>query len=38
MTVGHGLGMFILGMGCITIAAIIMYFVINNLEKDNEKK
>ena len=38
MTVGHGLLMFILGMGCITIAAIIMYFVINNLEKDNEKK
>ena len=38
MTVGHGLLMFILGMGCIAIAATIIYFVINNLEKDNEKE
>ncbi|WP_290944335.1 hypothetical protein [Hyphomonas sp.] len=38
MTVGHGLLMFFIGMGCIAIAATIIYFVINNLEKDNEKK
>ena len=38
MTVGHGLLMFFIGMGGIAIAATIIYFVINNLEKDNEKK
>ena len=38
MTAAYGLGMFFIGMGCIAIAATIIYFVINNLEKDNEKK
>tara|TARA_B100000424_G_scaffold232698_1_gene195613 strand:- start:194 stop:295 length:102 start_codon:yes stop_codon:yes gene_type:complete len=29
MTAGFGLGMFFYGMGCILIAAIIIYFVLN---------
>ena len=38
MTVGHGLLMFFIGMGCIAIAATIIYFVINKVGENNEKK
>ena len=38
MTFYHGLGMFFLGMGAIIIGAIIAYFIINEVMKDDEEK
>ena len=34
MSFYHGLGMFILGMGALLVAAIIAYFIINKVMKD----
>lgn len=34
MTMFHGLGMFILGMFAIFVGAIIAYFIINKIMKD----
>ena len=39
MSFYHGLGMFILGMGALLVAAIIAYFIINKvMEEDEDKK
>tara|TARA_R100001015_G_C4607818_1_gene162958 strand:- start:770 stop:892 length:123 start_codon:yes stop_codon:yes gene_type:complete len=38
MTIEHGLGMLLLGLTSIALAAIIIFFVINKLEKHEEKK
>ena len=36
MTMFHGLGMFILGMGALWIGSIVAYFIINEVMKDDE--
>ena len=36
MSFYHGLGMFILGMGALLVAAIIAYFIINKVMEDDE--
>jgi hypothetical protein len=38
MTIEHGLGMLLLGLVSIALAAIIIFFVFNKLEKHEEKK
>jgi len=38
MTMFHGLGMFIFGMGALIVGAIVAYFIINEVMKDNKKK
>jgi uncharacterized protein YneF (UPF0154 family) len=38
MTMYHGLGMFIFGMFAIIIGAIIAYYIINKVMKDDEEK
>ena len=38
MTMFHGLGMFIFGMSALIIGAIIAYFIINKVMKDDEEK
>ena len=38
MTMYHGLGMFILGMFAIIIGGMIAWYIINKVEKNNEKK
>ena len=38
MTMFHGLGMFILGMFAIIVGAIIAYYIINEVMKDDEEK
>ena len=38
MTMYHGLGMFILGMFAIIIGAMIAWYVINKVMKDDEEK
>tara|TARA_R100000697_G_C5421710_1_gene190499 strand:+ start:615 stop:764 length:150 start_codon:yes stop_codon:yes gene_type:complete len=40
MTASMGIGMFFYGMGCVTIGAVITYFVINRKspeERENEQ-
>ena len=34
----HGLGMFIFGMSALIVGAIIAYFIINKVMKDDEEK
>ena len=36
MSFYHGLGMFILGMGALFVAAIIAYFIINKVMEEDE--
>ena len=36
MSFYHGLGMFILGMGALLVAAIIAYFIINKVMEEDE--
>jgi uncharacterized protein YneF (UPF0154 family) len=38
MTMYHGLGMFFLGMFAIIVGAIIAYYIINKVMKDDEEK
>jgi|TARA_R100001082_G_C4362494_1_gene160086 uncharacterized protein YneF (UPF0154 family) len=38
MTMFHGLGMFIFGMSALIIGAIIAYFIINKVMKDDEEE
>ena len=38
MTMFHGLGMFIFGMGALIVGAIVAYFIINQVMKDDEEK
>ena len=38
MTMFHGLGMFIFGMGALIFGAIVAYFIINQVMKDDEEK
>ncbi len=38
MTMFHGLGMFIFGMGCTIVGAIVAYFIINKVMKDDEEE
>ena len=37
MTMFHGLGMFIFGMGAFIVGAIVAYYIINKVVKDDEK-
>ena len=37
MSFYHGLGMFILGMSALIVCAIIAYFIINKVMKEDEK-
>ena len=37
MTVGFGIGMFLYGMGCICIGAVIAYYIINKTQKTPEQ-
>ena len=36
MSFYHGLGMFIFGMGALIVGAIVAYFIINEVMKDDE--
>ena len=36
MTMFHGLGMFIFGMGALIVGSIVAYFIINEVMKDDE--
>ena len=36
MSFYHGLGMFIFGMGALIVGAIVAYFIINQVMKDDE--
>lgn len=36
MTMFHGLGMFIFGMSALVVGAIVAYFIINEVMKDDE--
>ena len=36
MTMFHGLGMFIFGMSALIVGAIVAYFIINEVMKDDE--
>jgi len=36
MSFYHGLGMFIFGMGALIVGAIVAYFIINKVMKDDE--
>jgi|TARA_R100000426_G_scaffold60420_3_gene42679 uncharacterized protein YneF (UPF0154 family) len=38
MTMFHGLGMFIFGMSALIFGAIIAYFIINKVMKDDEEE
>ena len=38
MTMFHGLGMFIFGMSALIVGAIIAYFIINKVMKDDEEE
>ncbi len=38
MTMFHGLGMFIFGMSALMFGAIIAYFIINKVMKDDEEE
>ena len=38
MTMFHGLGMFIFGMSALIVGAIVAYFIINQVMKDDEEK
>ena len=38
MTMFHGLGMFIFGMSALIFGAIIDYFIINKVMKDDEEE
>ena len=38
MTMFHGLGMFIFGMGALIFGSIVAYFIINKVMKDDEEK
>ena len=38
MTMFHGLGMFIFGMSALVVGAIVAYFIINEVMKDDEEK
>ncbi len=38
MTMFHGLGMFIFGMSALIFGAIIAYFIINKVIKDDEEE
>ena len=38
MSFYHGLGMFIFGMSALIVGAIIAYFIINKVMKDNEEE
>ena len=38
MTFYHGLGMFIFGMSALIFGAIIAYFIINKVMKDDEEE
>ena len=37
MSFFHGLGMFIFGMGCTLVGAIVAYFIINKVLKDKKE-
>ena len=37
MTIYYGLGMFLFGMGCLIVGAIIAFFIINKVMKDEEE-
>ena len=37
MSFYHGLGMFIFGMGCTIVGAIIAFFIINKVLKDKKE-
>jgi hypothetical protein len=38
MTMFHGLGMFLFGMGAIFVGAIAAYYIINKVMKDDEEE
>jgi len=38
MSIYYGLGMFLFGMGCTLIGAIIAFFIINKVMKEKRKK
>ena len=38
MTMYHGLGLFILGMGAMIVGAIVAYFIINKVMEDKKEK
>ena len=38
MTMYHGLGMFILGMFAIIIGGVIIWYIINKVEKNDEEE
>ncbi len=38
MTMYHGLGMFILGMGAMIVGAIVAYFIINKVMENKKEK
>ena len=38
MTMYHGLGMFIFGMGAMIVGAIVAYFIINKVMEDKKEK
>ena len=38
MTMFHGLGMFLFGMSALIFGAIIAYFIINKVMKDDEEE
>ena len=38
MTMFHGLGMFILGMGALLIGSIVAYFIINEVMKEKKER
>ena len=37
MTMFHGLGMFIFGMGALIVGAIVAYFIINEVMKEKKE-
>ena len=38
MSFYHGLGMFIFGMGAMSVGAIVAYFIINKVMEDKKEK
>ena len=37
MSIYYGLGMFLFGMGCLIVGAIIAFFIINKVMKEDKK-
>jgi hypothetical protein len=37
MTVGYGIGMFLFGMGCTLVGAIIAFYIINKVLEEKEE-